>query len=61
MKPERLYESPYVDQGHVDVVFPNDFMVIVDILRTSTLTLSRAEPPERSWAHAAISWRQRGR
>ncbi len=33
MKPERLYESPYVDQGHVDVVFPNDFMVIVDILR----------------------------
>ncbi len=33
MKPERLYESPYVDQGHVDVVFPHDYMVIVDILR----------------------------
>lgn len=33
MKPERLYESPYVDHGHVDVVFPNDYMVIVEILR----------------------------
>lgn len=22
MKPERLYESPYVDRGHVDVMFP---------------------------------------
>jgi type I restriction enzyme R subunit len=33
MEPARLYESPYVDHGHVDVMFPNDFEVIVDILR----------------------------
>ncbi len=33
MEPTRLYESPYVDHGHVDVIFPNDFVVIVDILR----------------------------
>ncbi|GAB2991089.1 DEAD/DEAH box helicase family protein [Nocardioides montaniterrae] len=33
MEPARLYESPYVDHGHVDVIFPNDFEVIVDILR----------------------------
>lgn len=33
MEPARLYESPYVDHGHVDVIFPDDFEVIVDILR----------------------------
>ena len=33
MEPARLYESPYTDHGHVDVIFPNDFEVIVDILR----------------------------
>ncbi|WP_067429034.1 DEAD/DEAH box helicase family protein [Nocardioides jensenii] len=33
MEPARLYESPYVDHGHVDVIFPSDFEVIVDILR----------------------------
>lgn len=33
MEPTRLYESPYVDHGHVDVIFPNDFVVIVEILR----------------------------
>ena len=33
MEPARLYESPYVDHGHVDVVFPTNFEVIVDILR----------------------------
>lgn len=33
MEPARLYESPYVDHGHVDVIFPTDFEVIVDILR----------------------------
>jgi len=33
MEPARLYESPYLDHGHVDVIFPNDFEVIVDILR----------------------------
>jgi type I restriction enzyme R subunit len=33
MESARLYESPYVDHGHVDVIFPHDFEVIVDILR----------------------------
>jgi type I restriction enzyme R subunit len=33
MEPARLYESPYVDHGHVDVIFPDDFEVIVEILR----------------------------
>lgn len=33
MEPARLYESPYVDHGHVDVIFPHDFEVIVEILR----------------------------
>ena len=33
MKPARLFESPYTDHGHVDVVFPEDVGVIVDILR----------------------------
>lgn len=32
MEPARLYESPYTDHGHVDVIFPEDFHVIVDIL-----------------------------
>ncbi|MFC6704627.1 DEAD/DEAH box helicase family protein [Flexivirga alba] len=33
MEPARLYESPYVDHGHVDMIFPTDFEVIVNILR----------------------------
>jgi type I restriction enzyme, R subunit len=33
MKPARLFESPYTDHGHVDVIFPQDIDVIVDILR----------------------------
>jgi hypothetical protein len=33
VKPARLYESPYTDHGHVDVIFPDDFEAIVDILR----------------------------
>jgi type I restriction enzyme, R subunit len=33
MEPARLYESPYTDRGHVDVIFPNDVDVIVGILR----------------------------
>ncbi|WOQ16879.1 hypothetical protein [Raineyella sp. W15-4] len=33
MKPARLYESPYVDHGLVDAIFPEDVDVIVDILR----------------------------
>jgi type I restriction enzyme R subunit len=33
MEPARLFESPYTDHGHVDVIFPNDVEVIVDILR----------------------------
>ncbi len=33
MEPARLYESPYTDHGHVDVIFPEDVDVIVDILR----------------------------
>jgi type I restriction enzyme R subunit len=33
MEPARLYESPYTDYGHVDIVFPNDCEVIVEILR----------------------------
>ena len=33
MEPARLYESPYIDHGHVDVIFPEDVEVIVDILR----------------------------
>lgn len=33
MEPKRLYESPYVDHGHVDVIFPIDYEVIVEIPR----------------------------
>jgi len=33
MEPVRLYESPYVDHGHVDVIFPSHFEDIVDVLR----------------------------
>jgi type I restriction enzyme R subunit len=33
MEPARLFESPYTNHGHVDVIFPNDVEVIVDILR----------------------------
>lgn len=33
MEPARLYESPYVDHGHVDRIFPADYEVLVDILR----------------------------
>lgn len=33
MKPERLYESPYVDHGRVDLMFPQDYMVIVEVLK----------------------------
>lgn len=33
MEPARLYESPYVDRGLVDAIFPEDVDVIVDILR----------------------------
>lgn len=33
MEPARLYESPYVDHGHVDVIFPSDFEGIVEVLR----------------------------
>jgi type I restriction enzyme R subunit len=33
MDPRRLFESPYTDHGQVDVVFPNDVSVIVDLLR----------------------------
>ena len=33
MEPARHYESPYVDLGHVDVIFPHDFEVIVKVLR----------------------------
>lgn len=33
MDPARLYESPYTDHGHVDMIFPDDVEVIVDILR----------------------------
>ena len=33
MEPARLFESPYTDHGHVDVIFPQDVDVIVEILR----------------------------
>ena len=33
MEPARLYESPYIDHGHVDVIFPDDVEVLVDTLR----------------------------
>ncbi|GAB3753500.1 DEAD/DEAH box helicase family protein [Yimella radicis] len=33
MKPERLYESPYLDYGQVDVIFPTDYALIIDTLR----------------------------
>jgi type I restriction enzyme R subunit len=33
MEPARLYESPYVDHGHLDVIFPDDVEVLVDTLR----------------------------
>ena len=44
MEPARLYESPYTDHGHVDLIFPDDVEVIVDILRDVNATPSRAEP-----------------
>ena len=33
MEPSRLYESPYTDHGHVDVIFPGQAGTIVEILR----------------------------
>jgi len=33
MEPARLFESPYTDHAHVDVIFPHDVEVIVNILR----------------------------
>jgi type I restriction enzyme, R subunit len=33
MDPSRLYESPYIDLGHLDVIFPQEVGVIVEILR----------------------------
>ena len=33
MDPSRLYESPYIDHGHLDVIFPQDVGMIVEILR----------------------------
>ncbi len=33
MEPSRLYESPYIDHGHLDVIFPQDVGMIVEILR----------------------------
>lgn len=33
VEPARLYQSPYVDRGHGDVIFPKNFEVIVAALR----------------------------
>ena len=33
MEPSRLYESPYIDHGHLDVIFPQEVGMIVKILR----------------------------
>jgi type I restriction enzyme, R subunit len=33
MDPSRLYESPYIDHGHLDVIFPHEVGTIVKILR----------------------------
>jgi hypothetical protein len=33
MDPSRLYESPYIDHGHLDVIFPQEVGMIVKILR----------------------------
>jgi type I restriction enzyme, R subunit len=33
MEPSRLYESPYIDHGHLDVIFPQEVGLIVKILR----------------------------
>lgn len=43
MEPARLYESPYTDMGHVDVMFPNEYFGIVEVLRE---VKSNAEPIE---------------
>lgn len=43
MEPARLYESPYTDMGHIDVMFPNQYMGIVEVLRD---VKSNAEPSE---------------
>ena len=43
MEPARLYESPYTDHGHVDVIFPDDVDVIVDILRDVNQTANPVE------------------
>ncbi|HEY8662577.1 MAG TPA: type I restriction-modification enzyme R subunit C-terminal domain-containing protein, partial [Propionibacteriaceae bacterium] len=32
MEPSRLYESPYIDHGHLDVIFPHEVGTIVKIL-----------------------------
>ena len=37
MEPSRLYESPYIDHGHLDVIFPQEAGgTIVEILRGVT-------------------------
>lgn len=33
MEPARLYESPYLDYGQVDAIFPTEYELIVDTLR----------------------------
>lgn len=43
MEPARLYESPYTDHGHVDVIFPDDVDVIVEILRDVNQSASPVE------------------
>lgn len=43
MEPSRLYESPYTDMGHIDIVFPNEYLEIVEVLRE---VKSKAEPSE---------------
>ncbi|GAB3706475.1 DEAD/DEAH box helicase family protein [Mariniluteicoccus flavus] len=41
MDPTRLYEAPYVDHGHVDVIFPDEFNGLVEVLRSVN---AHAEP-----------------
>ncbi|MDN6173184.1 MAG: hypothetical protein L0J06_10440, partial [Yaniella sp.] len=43
MEPARLYESPYTDIGHVDIMFPDEYVGIVEVLRE---VKSNAEPIE---------------
>lgn len=52
MEPGRLFESPYTDLGHVDQMFPDDYLAIVQTLRQ---TQAHALPRPDSVAGERVS------